>query len=185
MSPHQRHPKCSLGGSGWPTSTILQAYYGILLSAAPATPPTKLSSTKDDIAKPPRSSHWCPLMVESGHHRLFRSTTNGRRGGVRRPIANSFEHSIGNGQLACIRQLGAMLSHAVTDTPATRLDGPAQCFQVVSAGFVKRAWFSRCKAGKKGNERDSKYGLREHGFCLHKDCGHHRFRSLSIGSSGN
>ena len=43
---HQSHPKCSLGGSGWPTSTIQQAYYGILLSADPATPPIKLGSSK-------------------------------------------------------------------------------------------------------------------------------------------
>jgi hypothetical protein len=46
MSHHQSHPKCSLGGSGWPTSTIRQAYCGISLSADPATPPIKLGSSK-------------------------------------------------------------------------------------------------------------------------------------------
>ena len=34
-----KHPKCSLGESVWPTSTIQQAYYGISLSADQATPP--------------------------------------------------------------------------------------------------------------------------------------------------
>jgi len=34
-----KHPKCSLGESVWPTSTIQQAYYDISLSADQATPP--------------------------------------------------------------------------------------------------------------------------------------------------
>ena len=54
---HRSHPKCSLGDFEWPTSTIRQAYYGILLSADPATPPIRVRRCGHS-----NRTYQCPLL---------------------------------------------------------------------------------------------------------------------------
>jgi hypothetical protein len=64
-----KHPKCSLGESVWPTSTIQQAYYGISLSADQATPPINALTDEQGLLF---GRNRCPkaMMMTSGPRSL-------------------------------------------------------------------------------------------------------------------
>jgi hypothetical protein len=56
-----------------------------------------------------------------------------------------------------------MFPHAVADAAAAALNRSAQCFHIISARLMKRAWFGRPKAGDKDKDGNKCDGLNTHG----------------------